>query len=529
MNAGETEEAISALADEPVDPRESTRWRREACLTPIWQTRIALTVLLAISGVGCAARNGPDVVPEPEPLPDPIPEALRLSGTEQYPGRNGLVQKVGTSNLDGKLVILDAPADGEHAQRVKQIVINAGVPEEYVSIQENTTIMYPDGTITVPEDTKVIVRPDWPALRRHEKGEVLAKHNIIAALSAGNTFSEFGNGRDYYRPDHPVWNKFPDAADYNSVMEGLRTANGKALLATWADVQTDGSIVPVQKAVMCGDAMEWCFAVRVPNDLLSDVRNGIAGTSRAAPILGAHTFYLFQLWDTAEEVFGVLKECAFDAGDPGVDREFGLGIPTAICPTIQNREVQAAGASLTVGGGSAVVSSLLAGPGNSLSFGNRMSLSFSPSWKLPDLFVSFSSLAAGKTISVGDKTLISALAGAGYAPLGVSSSMTVPGASLFAEAGVSRELLAAGNTSLALLAAFGAETGSVSTLTGRTGAVLRHRSFSLYGGAVRTAASVAIPGHSAVGVPPAAASRSGWEVALSRSFSSDHKPRVRSK
>lgn len=519
MNAAETEEAVSARADEPFDPGEFPRWRREARLTWIWRIRTALTVLLATSGVGCAAKKEPDIVPEPEPV-DPIPEAIRLSGSEQYPGQNGLVQKVGTGDLDGKLVILDAPVDGYHAQAVRKVVLDAGVPEEYVSIQENTRIIWDDGTLTVPEDTKVIVRSDFPPLRRYENGELLAKHNIIAAFPAGNVDIVEGHehDRDWYRPDHPVWNKFPEAADYNSAMEGLRNANGKALLATWAEALTDGSIVPVQKAAMCGDAMEWCFAVRVPPNLLSFVREHGA-TSSAAPILGAHTFYLFQLWDTTEEVFGVLKECAFDAGEPGVDREFGLGIPTAICPTIQNREAQAASGSLSVGGGSAVVSSLLAGPGSSLSFGNRMNLSYSPSWKLPDLFVSLSSLAAGKTVSVGGKTLISALVGAGYAPLGVSSSMTRPGASLFAEAGMSRELLAVRNTSFALLAAFGAEAGSVSTLTGRAGAVLRYRSFSLYGGAVRTTASVAIPGHKAVGVPPTAVSRSGWEIALSRSFS----------
>jgi len=487
--------------------------------------RLTLTTLLVISSVGCAAKNEPEVVPEP--WTDPIPEELRLTGTEQYPGQNGLVQKVGTGNLKGRLVILDAPADGEHAGYVKQRVVDAGVPEEYFSIQEETNIQH-GGELTVPSDTRVIVRPDWPALRRWEDGEVLAKHNIIAVLSAGNLYPEFGSGRDYYRPDHPVWNKFPEVADYNSVMQGLRGANGKALLATWAEVQTDGSIVPIQKAVMCGDAMEWCYAVRVPPNLLQWVRDG-GSTSLAAPILGAHTFYLFQLWDTAEEVLGVLRECAIDAGDPGVDREFGLGIPTAICKTIQDREVQTAGASLAVGGRSVVVSSLLAGPGRSVSFGNRMNLSLSPSAKLPDLFVSFSSLAAGKTIRRGDKTFISAAAGAGYAPLGVSSSLTSPGASLFAEAGMSRELLAAGNTSLAVLAVFGAERGPVSTLTGRAGAVLRHRSFSLYGGAVHTTASVAIPGHRAVGVPPAAVSKAGWEIALSRSFSVGRKDGVRRK
>lgn len=483
--------------------------------------RHTLTVLLAICGFGCAAKNEPEVVPEP--WTDPIPEELRLTGTEQYPGQNGLVQKVGTGSLTGRVQILDWTIDTDdpyHAQKVHGIVLDAGVPEEHVFVQADHDIQH-DGTLNVPEDTKVIVRPLTPPYGRGD-GEVLAKHNIIAVSGTGNVVSGDGGNRDLWSADHPRWQTDNFRNRREPAMRSLRDANGKALLATWADVLIDGSVVPVPLAAMCGDAMEWCFAVRVPSGLRDDAIRGGA-TSWATPILGAHTFYLFQLWDTAEEVFGVLKECAIDAGEPGVDREFGLGIPTAICKTIQDREVQTAGASLAVGGSSVVVSSLLAGPGRSISFGNRMNLSLSPSRKLPDLFVSFSSLAAGKTIRRGDKTFISAVVGAGYAPLGVSSSMTPPGASLFAEAGMSRELLAAGNTSLGVLAAFGAERGSVTTLTGRAGAVLRHGDFSLYGSAVHTTASVAIPGHKAVGVLPAAVSKAGWEIALSRSFFVGHK------
>ena len=227
---------------------------------------------------------------------------------------------------------------------------------------------------------------------------------------------------------------------------------------------------------MCGDAMEWCFAARVPPDLLQFVRDHGA-TSSAAPILGAHTFYVFQLWDAAWEVFGVLKECAIDAGDPGTDWEFGLGIPTAICATIHNREVQAAGASLSVGRGSAVVSSLLAGPGGSLSRETDVSLAFSPMQKAPDLFAPFSTIAAGKTLQLG-RTTLSALTGVGYAPLGMSSHPTRPEHSLFAEAGVSREVHSRKKFSLSLLAAAGAERGPINTVAASTSAIFKHRSFS---------------------------------------------------
>ena len=485
--------------------------------------RPTLIVLLAVSCFGCATKNGPGVarpiLPEPVNL---IPEPLRLSGSEQYPGQNDLVEKVGTSDLAGRVQILDysiQTEDPSHAEMVRQIVMNAGVPAENVSVQADPRFQI-RGTLNVPQHARVIIRTDAPAYRKGD-GEVLAGHNIIAVASAGNVDWVEGHehDRDWFRSDHPVWEKLKEYGDYDypSTMRAFRNANGKALLATWADVRTDGSIVPVEKAVMCGDAMEWCFAVRAPPDLLQDARQGGA-TSSAAPVLGAHTFYLFQLWDTAEEVFGVLKECAIDAGDPGVDREFGLGIPTAVCKTVQDREVQAAGASLSVGRGSAVVSSLLAGPGSSLSLGTDVSLAFSPMEKAPDLFASFSTIAAGKTLQLG-RTTLSALTGVGYAPLGVSSRLTRPGHSLFAEAGASREVHSREQFSLSLLAAAGAERGPINTVTARTGAVFKHRSFSLYGGAVFTDARVPIPGHEAVGVPPVSVLGAGWEIALSRSFS----------
>ena len=128
--------------------------------------RYTLTVLLAVLCFGCATKSGPGVarptLPEPVNL---VPEPLRLSGSEQYAGQNALVEKVGTGNLDGKLVILDAPVDGAHAEAVKRVVLNAGVPEEYVSVQGETNIQHA-GKLTVPSDTRVIVRS--PACLREQ-------------------------------------------------------------------------------------------------------------------------------------------------------------------------------------------------------------------------------------------------------------------------------------------------------------------------------------------------------------------------
>ena len=49
------------------------------------------------------------------------------------------------------------------------------------------------------------------------------------------------------------------------------------------------------------------------------------GTSSASAKLAAAAFYVFQLYDKAEEVVDTLKECAEDIGEPGVDYEFAWG------------------------------------------------------------------------------------------------------------------------------------------------------------------------------------------------------------
>ena len=52
---------------------------------------------------------------------------------------------------------------------------------------------------------------------------------------------------------------------------------------------------------------------------------------------------------------------------------------------------------------------------------------------------------------------------------------------------------------------------------------------TLTGGVVFTGASVPIPALRAVGVPPAAVSKTGWEIALSRSLPIGRKNGVRPK
>lgn len=482
----------------------------------------ALLVSIFLLG-GCAKKQGMNFVPPtnvvpPTPVvqpPNPIQEELRLLGNEQYPGQNALTSKVGRGNLRGKIVIQDTP-DTWHADLVKETAVNAGVPEGHIVIQTDF-FDFESETLASPEDTRVVAIPQWPAFFERE-GIALAKQNsIIAVASAGNVDGDTNWQSDVYHPNHPEGSAL--AGVYSDVMGALQVANGKAVLATWAIINTDGTASPWEHAVMCGDTMEWCFAVRMPNDLYEKrAANGFPGTSLAAPILGAHAFYLSQLWDTADEVFGVLKECAVDIGEQGVDREFGLGVPSAICETVQNREQRVAASSLSVRGSSSVIPALLSEGKNSFSFSGRPSLALSFAQETPDLFISLSSFAMGKSFKSGN-TSFTALAGTGLAPLGVYSSFTGRELAYFGETGLSRTFLTRDNSSVSFLTAIGAQAGSLNALATRAGLALRRPSFTVYTGATYARASVPIPGHEAVGRPPISASGLGWEVSLHRSFS----------
>ena len=482
---------------------------------------VALLVSTFLLG-GCATNEKPlVVVPQPpvvEP-PNPIQEELRLKGNEQYPGQNALTAKVGRDNLEGTMVIQDTP-DTWHAGVVKETAVYAGVPESHIVVK-SFLIDLEGGILNVPEDTRVVVIPLWHPFYETEGVALATQNSTIGVASAGNVDGDTNWERDLYHPNHPEGSNLAEV--YKHLMSALRVADGRAILATWAIINTDGTEEAVRGAVPCGDAMHWCFAVRAPA-ALPDVEGDVYGflqevgaTSHAAPILGAHAFYLSQLWNTADEVFAVLKECAIDIGEPGPDREYGLGVPSAICPTVQDRERQAAGSSLSVAGGSAAISALLAGGGTSVSFGRQPNLTLFLAPRAPDLFVSFSSLAAGKTFGSGT-TAYTALVGMGRSPL-VSSALVRQGWSAFAETGLKRVFVSWGDTSVSFLAAAGAQGGPVRSFTGRTGFAIHRPSFTVYGGAAFAEATVPIPGHEAVGVPPAGVSRMGWEVSLHRSFS----------
>ena len=154
----------------------------------------------------------------------------------------------------------------------------------------------------------------------------IREHNIVFVGSAGNVERNNRNkcdpadmpDRDFWRPEHSYHScGGNDNGAYRAAMQAIAT--GKALFATSAVRRLDGTIVPNRDTMMCGDTREYCFAV--PSE----------STSEATAMLSSSAFHLFQLYERAEDVVRALKSCAEDVGEPGVDREFGLGVLDLRC------------------------------------------------------------------------------------------------------------------------------------------------------------------------------------------------------
>ena len=83
-----------------------------------------------------------------------------------------------------------------------------------------------------------------------------------------------------------------------------------------------------------------CFSVAGFADVTHDGRhyNHSFPTSGAAAVLGAISYYLSHLYPTPEEVVSVLRSCAIDVGEPGVDEEYGVGLVNLFCPEVLEKE-----------------------------------------------------------------------------------------------------------------------------------------------------------------------------------------------
>ena len=286
--------------------------------------------------------------------------------------------------------------------------------------------------------------------------------------------------------------------------------------------------MPDPDSVRCGTAKSYCYSILHPGLDLD------LGTSGASVYLGSLAFYLFQLWDTPQEVVGVLNTCAEDVGEPGVDELYGRGIVSVICDTVQNREVRIVADSVSAYGASPVLSRMteadMPSTARSLSATGSMSQSFTPFYAVNGYNLETVTAHLGGRLSLkGSDLFISG--GADYAPFGVHSTLLHTARMPFMEFGTRRTLFRHGRNRVSILGTYGySGTSDLSAHVGHVGAQYRYRfgnaAFSLYAGFQKTRGAIGIPGYRRVGAQPVGFTNSNPEVRLSFSLlQNERRPR----
>ena len=283
----------------------------------------------------------------------------RIESDETFAGQNALADRLKTAGpLRGTFAILDFTADlepgdehADHAPQMRRVAIQMKVPEENLAVVGTSTpsrFLTSDRWRDVSRSTLVGAVPTaWvfsseASWERHRARLVLPAHDVLFVGAAGNTgtYSDDPDTpnvtRDLWYPDHPLW----DTKSWD-VPFGL-FGTGRVIIAKYANF-VGGGVSPHMGNVKCGMAADYCYSVIRPRE----GGDGTSGTSSASVRVGAMAFYLFQIWETPEEVIGVLNVCADDVGEPGVDEEYGRGVVSVVCETVQTREIGAVARSLT--------------------------------------------------------------------------------------------------------------------------------------------------------------------------------------
>ncbi len=287
-------------------------------------------------------------------------------------------------------------------------------------------------------------------------------------------------------------------------------ATGKVIVAKYVERDGAGNITPVEDNVSCGMAKDVCFSVTRPSgELYYGNSSGFA-----AEQLASLAFYLFQLWDTPQEVVGVLKECAEDVGEPGIDEEFGRGIVSIVCDTVQNRELRVVSSSVqTTYSASPVLSEMLGS--------SRVPLqTYAP------VFYAFNPYGGtghvGRQFSVrGNDLFVSG--GLSYVPLGVRTLLRRAHRIPFMEIGTRRPFYERNGHRLSLLSTYGqsAEDG-FSVRAGHVGmryeVTLSSGTFSLHAGYRLANGHLGLPGYQLVGADPVPFTTAAPEFSLSLSL-----------
>ena len=473
-------------------------WRRG--VLPI-AVRLNAAAVLALLLCGCASSsNGPVVIPEPLP---PLP---RPAEPETFAGKAALKSRIeAAGGFAGMVAIFDAE-DSDHGRGMRQELIDQGVPADNIAFPYRTAIadvrdMEHERNADLLARARVAHLPVLAPLRKDDEPPVIARNNIVWSIAAGNTHSPSVDGdRDFWRPDHAFWVRSRDTNCCTNAWENHMLAfdTGKALIATYAFRDGEGGFTHEEGIVSCGEARDACIAVAAPQDFPG-------GTSDASAKLAAAAFYVFQLYEQAEEVVETLSECAVDIGEPGVDYEFGLGVLSLACDRVEDAEVLTASSSLVLRWDAPALEALL-GARRSAGLSVRASRWIADYEGLP--------LARlGAAYGIGHLEL-SLSAGRGHAPLGVGSRFVHARPAPYAAAGAGWRLWDSDGRDLRAMYSFGRGGGALSPRTTRAGLAWRasmpRGSWAVYAGRSRVEAWIGIPGHRAADRGRSPARSSGW-------------------
>ena len=282
-----------------------------------------------------------------------------IGAGEVFAGQNALEERVKAAGpLQGTLTILDGTVDSDdpsHADNMRQVALHMGVPEENFTIigeEQINDFFTKEKWKSLRERTLVMGFPTtWAADLSPSTPAIVAEQNVLFVGAAVNTDTKGYDRRDFWYPDHPQW-------EGNDKWERsfANFATGKVIIATYANL-ISGRVVPYAVTVKCGLAKDFCYSVIRPRDVTPGDKYG-QGTSEASVYLASLTFYLSQLWHTPQEVIGVLNVCADDVGEPGIDEEFGRGIVSVVCDTVQNREAGVVASSMRMYNASPVLTQM---------------------------------------------------------------------------------------------------------------------------------------------------------------------------
>lgn len=434
-----------------------------------------------------------------------------IGAGEVFAGRNALEERVKAAGpLRGTLTIRDHTVDSDdpsHADNMRKVALRMGVPEENFTIIGGLRLrdfFTKDKWKSLRERTLVMAFPTtWAADLSPDEPAIVAEQDILFVGGAINTDTKGYNRRDFWYPDHPQW-------EGNDKWERAfaNFATGKVIIATYADLFA-GEVVPYTRTVKCGLAKEFCYSVIRPPDLTPNDKYG-QGSSGASVYLASLTFYLSQLWHTPQEVIGVLNVCAEDVGEPGIDEEFGRGVVSVVCDTVQNREAGVVASSMRMYNASPVLTQMTGNyvvtqpvPQSPSALPQLSSTRFRPFYAIRGHNLRTVTGHLGGQFSVKATDLFVS-GGADYAPLGVRSSLLHTVRTPFMEFGARRTLFSRGRHLISLLGTYGYSDGNgFSAHVGHAGARYEQRfvsaTLSLQAGYQLAQSLVGIPGYREAG------------------------------